>query len=177
MVGPWVEMGAGQEKPWSLSVVTLGLQLLMVTLSTPAPGWPGSSKSTRLTNSSFKHIEGKDCQLGAGSVQTPHPELPSSPGMVGGVPQEELSLLSSPGCCCLGPATAVPASHSLPRSVPRSLIKRVNMGRSPSDPVHHAGGFCRLGLGTGGMEYLGVDCENSKPCGVHSEGQRGLGQV
>lgn len=66
-----MEMGAGQEKPWSLSVVTLRLQLLKVTLSTPAPGCPGSSKSTRLTNSSFKHIEGKECQLWANSVDSP----------------------------------------------------------------------------------------------------------
>lgn len=147
-ISPWVGMGGTQEKPWSLSVVTVGLQSLIVTLSTSALCWPGPSRSTRPTNSSFKQTEGKDCQLGAGSLQIPHLGLLSSPGMAGGVPQEEPSPLSSPRCCCLGPATPAPGSHSLPQPVPRSLTKGVCMGGS-SDLVHHAGGPWGLGLGPG----------------------------
>lgn len=57
-------MGGGQEKPWSLSVVTVGSQSLRVTLSTPALCWPGPSKSTRPTNSSLEQVEGKDRKQG-----------------------------------------------------------------------------------------------------------------
>lgn len=105
-------MGDGQEEPWSLSVVTMRLQSLRVTLSTPAPCWPGPSKSTRLTNSSFRQIGEKDFQLGASSVQILHVDC--QPHLEGPAPCPEKNLLYCPA------PTA--AAWGLPQQLPEAIL-------------------------------------------------------
>lgn len=108
-------MGGGQERPRSLSVVTVGLQSLMVTLSTSAHCWPGPSKSTRPTNSSFKQMEGKDCQLRAGSYRVPI--LDCHPHLEWPVPCPKKNLLHGPALAAAAAAAAWGLPHQLPEAI------------------------------------------------------------
>lgn len=104
-------MGGGQEKPWSLSVVTVGSQSLRVTLSTPALCWPGPSKSTRPTNSSFEQVEGKDRKQGQAHYRFPildcYPHLEWSMAC----PKKNLLHRPSPAAAAWG------LPHQLPKAI------------------------------------------------------------
>lgn len=74
--GPWAGCGRRRREPVSFLAATAGLQSFIDTLSTPAPCWPGPSKSTRPTSSSFAGRGGRHGQARAGSVR-PSPQAGS----------------------------------------------------------------------------------------------------